>query len=378
MFGTWTQSTAQGYLIFELTRSPANLGFVTFANGVPSWLFMLYAGIIADRRSPRAVVIGAQTLMMVSAFVLAALTFTGVVRPWHIMITAFLTGIGNAFDAPARQAMVPRLVDKDVITNAVALNSTLFNTAAIVGPALGGILYAIAGPGWCFLLNGLSFFAVIGALMAMRGVKAGRKPKRRVTVELREGFAYIGRQPLVRTLIFFIAWVSLAGLSYATLFPAWGVDVLHGDSRVVGYLQSARGMGALLGGVLVALMGNVRRRGIRLIAGAVVFPIAMWIFAGTTTLAGSILSLILVGGSSMLMMNLAMAMMQTTVDDDVRGRVMSVYTLAFFGMMPFGGLLAGWLAELLNAEYAIRILAVLFVVAAGTLFVRHRREMMSA
>jgi MFS family permease len=377
LFGTWMQSTAQGYLIYDLTRSPAQLGLVAFFAGVPSWIFMLYAGVVADRLPQRRVLIGAQITMMLSALILSTLVFTGLVQPWHIWCLAFLTGIGNAFDAPSRQAFVPKLVPREDLTNAVAMNSTMFNTASVVGPALGGLVYAAWGPGWCFLLNAFSFLAIIGALASMRGLKHVTKDSHPAWEELLEGFRYIAGEPLVKTLILFIAMMSLVGLSYATMFPAWAVSVLHGDARVVGYLQSSRGLGALGGALFVAALGRIRCRGALLMGGAAVFPLTLWLFSTTTSVPEAVVALLLAGASSMVAMNLAMAMMQTTIKDSLRGRVMAVYTLSFFGMMPLGGLLVGYLAECFGERRAIVFLALTFALATGSLLFRNRAPLMS-
>jgi len=168
LFGTWMQSTAQGFLVFQLTHSPAYLGYVGFAAGLPSWLFMLYAGVIADRMSRRTLLVITQTCMMVLAFIIAGLTFLGLVQPWHILVLALILGVANAFDAPARMAFVLEMVEREDLTNAIALNSAMFNSALVVGPAVAGITYAAFGPAWCFTINGFSFIAVIAALLAMR------------------------------------------------------------------------------------------------------------------------------------------------------------------------------------------------------------------
>ncbi|MES0359783.1 MAG: MFS transporter, partial [Anaerolineales bacterium] len=222
LFGTWMQRTAQGYLIYELTKSPVYLGYVGFAYGIPSWIFMLYGGVIADRVSRQKVLLGTQISMMILAFILAGLAFTGVVQPWQIIILAFLLGCANAFDAPARQAFVTDLVERNDLTNAIALNSSMINMATVLGPAIAGLTYAAFGPAWCFMINGLSFIAVILALSLMK-LPPFQSISRQVSIstEVKQGFAYVATKPIIRTIILNLGILSLAGLGFVTLLPVW-------------------------------------------------------------------------------------------------------------------------------------------------------------
>ncbi|MDP2994787.1 MAG: MFS transporter, partial [Anaerolineales bacterium] len=222
LVGTWMQSTAQGYLIYQLTGSPAYLGLVGFVGGLPAWLFTLYGGVVADRISRRNMMVITQTAMLVLAFILAALTFTNAVQPWHIIVLAFLLGVANAFDAPARVAFVTELVSREDMTNAIALNSTMFNIATVVGPSVAGLTYAAFGPAWCFTLNGISFIAVIVALLFMR-IKPIVQPSRRATVlaDLKEGLRYVFSHSLILSLIGSVGLVSIFGIGMLTLLPAW-------------------------------------------------------------------------------------------------------------------------------------------------------------
>ncbi|MGB9673964.1 MAG: MFS transporter, partial [Anaerolineales bacterium] len=244
LMGTWMQSTAQGFLVFQLTNSPVYLGYVGFASGVPAWLFTLYGGFIADRMQRRTLLIITQTSMMILAFILALLTFLGIVQPWHIIALAFLLGVANAFDAPARQAFVLEMVPREDLTNAVALNATMFNTGTAFGPAIAGITYAAFGPAWCFTINGISFLAVIGALAMMRLKPMPLdKSQKSVFQGIREGYRFVRTSVIVRTLILYLAAVSLFGMGFATLMPDWAVKILGGDATTNGLLQSARGVG---------------------------------------------------------------------------------------------------------------------------------------
>lgn len=346
LFGTWMQMTAQGFLVYELTRSPAYLGIVGFASGLPAWLFMLFAGVVADRVPRRGLMMVTQSAMMILAFVLSGLTFLHLVQPWHIIILTFLLGTANAFDAPARLAFVSELVDREDMTNAIAMNGTIFNAGAAVGPAAAGITYALAGPAWCFALNGLSFIAVIVALFLMKlkpfVPKASGGSR---LAELKEGDLYALSQPVIRAILILAASIQSFAVSLVTLFPAWSVRMLHGDAATNGMLQSARGIGALAGALGIAALGRFRYKGKLLTFGTFAFPLFMFLFAFVRWLPLSLVLLVGIGGAFILVLNLANATVQSTVPDALRGRVMSVYSLVFFGFMPLGALMMGTIAE---------------------------------
>lgn len=370
LFGTWMQATAQGYLVYQLTGSPAYLGVVGFASGVPSWLFSLYGGVVADRVPRRTLLIITQTVMMALAFALAGLVFAGAVEAWHIAALAFALGVANAFDAPARLAFVRELVDREDMTNAIALNATMFNMGSFAGPAVAGLTYALIGPAWCFSLNGLSFLGVIGALALMR--MAPRPPaqaRRSVWQELAEGLRYIKATPAVRTLILLAGATGLFGISFATLFPVWATDILGGDAATNGLLQAARGLGALISALAIASLGRFTFKGKLLTVGTFVFPLLLIVFALIRWLPLALIVLVGTGMAVILIMNLANALVQTLVPDALRGRVMAVYSMTFFGAMPLGALWAGWLAELAGAPLAMLSGAVAGLVVAALIWV---------
>ncbi len=371
LVGTWTQTTAQGYLVFELTHSPVYLGYVGFAAGVPSWLFMLYGGVIADRIPRRRLLVFTQTAMMILALGLAALTFLRLVQPWHIMVLALGLGIANAFDAPARQSFVLEMVDRDDLPNAIALNSSMFNLATVVGPAIGGVVYALVGPAWCFTFNGLTFLGVIAALLLMR-IKplAARANNNAALADLREGLRYVAANPAIRTLIAVVAMISLFGMAYMTLIPAWAVTVLGGNETTNGWLQSARGLGALGGAMMIAMLGRINFKGKLLTTGLFVFPGMLLVFATMRWLPFSLLALVGVGWGFMILFNMANTLIQTLVSDELRGRVVSVYTLSFFGLAPLGALLAGWAAETIGEPLTIILSALISLAFAAFLWVR--------
>ncbi len=368
LVGTWMQITAQGYLVYELTRSPAYLGYVGFAGGIPSWVFMMYGGVISDRMSRRTLMIVTQTSMMLLAFVLAALTFAGTVQAWHIIVLAFLLGVANAFDAPARQAFVLEMVERKDMVNAIALNSMMFNAATAVGPAIAGIAYALVGPAWCFTINGLSFLAVIAALLLMKLKPiVKREHKASAVQELHEGLTYVAHHTIIRALILIALFVSLFALGYSTLLPAWAVSILGGNATTAGLLQSMRGIGSLIGALMIAALGRVNFKGRLLTLGTFLFPLLLLVFAAVKWVPLSLLVILGVGLGSMIVFNMLNVLIQTLVNDDLRGRVMGIYTLAFFGSGPIGALLAGSLANAAGEPFTI-VLGALITLAFATYF----------
>ena len=293
---------------------------------------------------------------MLLAFALSALTFFHVVAPWHIVVLAFLLGVVNSFDAPARQSFVLEMVGRPVLTNAIALNSTMFNIATAIGPAVGGLTYALFGPGWCFAINGLSFVAVIGALLAMR-LAPWTPPERRGSAfgDIRTGLRAVAGDRRILAIICLCAGVSLFGMSFTTLIPAWAVQILHGDASVNGLLQSARGIGALGAALWIAAIAHRRRKGKAITIASVLFPVMLFLFSLTRSLPFSLLALCAVGATNITVNNLSNAFVQTLTADAVRGRVMAVYMLAFFGFMPIGALLAGTLATRIGVPTTIML-----------------------
>lgn len=371
LVGTWMQSTAQGYLVYQLTQSPAFLGYVGFAGGIPSWLFMLYGGVVSDRMSRRTLLVITQTVMMLLAFVLAALVFMRVVEAWHIVLLALLLGIANAFDAPARQAFVLEMVDREDMANAIALNSMMFNSATAVGPAVAGVVYALVGPAWCFTINGISYLAVIAALFKMKLKPfVPRKSKTSPVQDLKEGLRYVSGHTVIRTLTVIALIVSVFGMAYATLIPAWAVKILGGDSTTAGLIQSARGVGSLLGAFLIASLGRFRFKGKLMTIGTFVFPTLLLFFAVTRSVPLSLLILIGVGWGTMIVFNMLNTLIQTLVSDNLRGRVMGIYSLTFFGAMPVGALLTGSVADRIGEPTTVIVSALVALAFAILLYIR--------
>ena len=365
------QSTAQAYLVYELTKSPAYLGYVSFAAGLPTWLFTLYGGVIADRFSRRGMMLVTQSSMMLLAFLLAGLVYTGMIQPWMIIVMAFLLGVANAFDAPARVSFVAELVDRKDLTNGIALNSTMFNSATVVGPAIAGITYAALGPAWCFVINGFSFIAVIIALLLMHLPHIERIPRRvSALADVREGFHYAVNNRVIRILIVSQGVLSMFGLSLMVLLPAWSADVLNGDARTYGMLLSGRGIGALIGALMIASMGSLNVRGKLWTIGNLSMPLVMSVFALARWIPVSMALIIITGWSFMIQVNTSNALVQTQVEDHLRGRVMSIYTLIFFGGMPIGGLIAGKLADRVGEPVTLLINAAILMTFAIFVYLR--------
>ena len=346
LIGTWMQNVSQAWLVYELTNSPFKLGVVAFCAGVPVLIFSLWAGVVADRLPKRRLLLLTQTVMMTLAFILAADVFLGTVLWWHIAVLAFLLGAANAFDGPTRQAFVVEMVGRNELMNAIALNSAMFNTARIVGPALAGIVLAAVGASWCFVLNGVSFLAVIAGLFLMDvkpyvGATATESPLK----QIQEGLSYIWHHPTVRPLITLVAVSNMFALGYMALLPAFAQDVLHAGKVGYGFMSTAIGVGALAGALVLASLGDYQRKGLVLTAGNLLFP-AMVIALSLSRSYHITLGFLVVAGFGFMIQNAtANTLVQTTVPDALRGRVMSVYMMVFLGFFPIGSLIAGAIAE---------------------------------
>jgi len=347
MVGTWMQSVAQGWLVFQLTGSEFALGVISFIGTLPTLFLMLPAGALADRIPRRQVLLVTQTAMMLFAFILAALAATHTLQVWHIGVLAACLGVANSFDAPARQALAVEMVeDRADLMNAIALNATIFNLARVVGPAIGGVTLAAVGAAWCFALNGLSFMAVLVALLMMKLPAMHREVRTdALTLQIAEGLKYVWQTPVVRTATALVAVSSLFGFSYAVLLPAYAVDVLHVGETGLGALNTAIGIGALVGSLIVASMSRFSRKGLVLTAGSIIFPAVLILFAFSRSLWISLATLSVIGVAFVSQNAMGNTLIQIIVPDSLRGRVMAVYTLMFFGTAPFGALQAGAIAQ---------------------------------
>jgi len=352
--GTWMQTVAQSWLVYRLTGSSLLLGTVGFASQIPVFLVAPLGGRLADRHNRQRIVIGTQTASMVLAFLLAALTLSRTVQVWHILVLATSLGVANAFDIPARQAFLVEMVGKDDLMNAIALNSSMFNGARIVGPAIAGILVAMIGEGWCFFANGVSYVAVIAGLMMMRVRRPVRKPPSGSPLtQVLEGFRFVGHTHPIRAILLLLGLTSLVGMPYTVLMPVFADRILHGGARGLGILMSATGVGALLAALTLASRTGVRGLG-RLVAYSCGgFGAALVLFAFSRSFWLSTAVLVPVGFCMMLQMASSNTLIQTMVPDHLRGRVMSVYSMMFMGMAPFGALMGGALADRLGAPLTV-------------------------
>ena len=356
LVGTWMQSVAQSWLIYRLTGSAALLGLIGFAGQIPIFVLAPLGGLLADRLNRHRVLIATQTTMMVLAFALAALTLGGIVREWQIFVLASLLGVVNAFDIPTRQAFLAETVSRDDIVNAIALNSSMLNGARIVGPAIAGLVVAAFGEGWCFLLNAISYLAVIGALLMMH-VEQVPHPGAHVSAweSIIEGFVYSWNTEPVRALLLLLGLVSLMGMPYSVLMPVIASSVLGGGPNAYGVLMAASGVGALAGAALLTLRQNVRGLGRWVAVSAVSFGITLIAFSFSRALWLSTALLVPAGFFMMVEMAASNTLIQSMIPNRLRGRVMSVYSMMFMGMAPMGALVAGALAAPLGAPATVAI-----------------------
>jgi len=357
LVGTWTQRIALSWLVYRLTNSEWLLGVVGFSSQILTFLAAPFAGVLADRTDRRRLLVATQTLAMVQAFILAVLTFTGTVQVSHIIVLSVLLGVVNAFDIPIRQSFVVEMLESRAdLPNAIALNSSLVNGAKLVGPSMAGILIAMVGEGTCFLINGLSFVAVIAALLAMKVKPIDLQAQgRHVLHHLKEGLVYTFGFAPIRGILLLLAMVSLLGMSYTVLLPVFARDLLHGGPRTLGFLLAANGCGALGGAVFLASRSTVRGLGRVIAFASALFGAALIAFSFSKDIWLSLALMSVTGFGGMVQMAASNTLIQTIVDDDKRGRVMSFYTMAFMGMGPFGSLLAGGLASHLGSPAAILI-----------------------
>lgn len=359
---------ASVWLVYDLTSSALMLGVVGFASQIPNFLLTPFGGIFADRFPRRQILIATQILAMVQSLTLAALALTNVIEIWHIIGLSLFQGIISAVDAPARQVFVTELVDRQQdLPNAIAINSTMFNGARLVGPAIGGLLIARVGSGYCFLIDGLSYIAVIMALLAMRF-----KPKRipvsdgNPLQKIQEGFEYAFGCPPIRAILLLAALVSLMGMQYTVLVPVVADKILNGNAQTLGFLMAASGIGAVSGGIYLITRTTVIGLGKIIILGPAILGMGLITFGLSRFLPLSLLAMSAIGLGTILQIAAGNTVLQTIVADDKRGRVMSLYTMSFLGIVPFGNLLGGSLADRLGVTPTLTIAGIACLL--GSLF----------
>ena len=356
LIGTWMQSVALGWLVLEITNSPFAVGLTQAFRSLGVLVFTVYAGVIVDRVDKRRLIVWTQGLQMLEALALAALVWTGRVTTSQVMALALLFGIVNAFDIPARQAFVAELVGKADLMNAIALNSSMFNAARIVGPAIAGVVIGVAGVGMCFLLNGVSYVAVIAGLLAMRLPPFMTRARTISAWEgVRQAVAFVRGDARVWVLVVLVAVFSVLGFPFIVLMPVVARDVLHTDARGYGLLMAAVGVGAMLGALGLALAGPRVRKGAALLAGGAAFGVLLVLFTGVRSVGVALALLALAGCAMIVTTALANTVLQTLVPDELRGRVMAFYAFVFVGMAPFGAFQAGLVAEHTSAPVAIAL-----------------------
>ncbi len=366
--GTWMQNVAQSWLVYRLTESAWLLGLVGFAGQVPVFLLAPLGGVLADRHSRHRIVVLTQTIAMIQALLLAALTLSHMVTVNWVLGLALMLGTVNAFDMPTRQSFVPELVPKEDLMNAIALNSSMINGARIVGPALAGILVASIGEGLCFLLNGVSYIVVIIGLLSIRtGNSKVERPRGSALSNLKEGFDYVRRTRPVRALLLLIALVSICGLPYIVLMPIFAAQVLGAGARGLGILMGAAGVGALSGALTLAARRKVEGLGRVVALSVMVFGSLVFLFSLSRNLILSALMLVPIGFSVMLQMSASNTLLQTMVSDRMRGRVMSFFSMSLMGMAPFGSLFAGAVADRIGAPETVAAGGIICLVG-GLLF----------
>ncbi len=356
LIGTWVQVVAQSWLMFQLTNSVFLLGLVGFLSSIPIFLLSLFAGVLADRMNKKNILLFTQNAFMLLAFLLALLTQMKLITPAQIMLLALLNGIVMAFDAPARQAVIADLVGKEHLLNAIALNSAAFNSARIIGPALAGILIAGIGMSGCFYINGVSFLAVIIALLL---ININNGPKRNtgnfLLKDLSDGLRFIKDNRIILILISMVGITSLFGISYVILMPVFANDVLNVGVKGLGSLMSSAGFGALIAALVLARLGDFKYKGKLLISSSIIFSISLVLFSLSKTYFISLITLILIGAASVTATGLINTLLQTLVPDEFRGRAMSAFMLTFAGFMPFGNLLAGTLSHIWGVSITVLI-----------------------
>ncbi len=356
LIGTWMQTVAQSWLVYRMTGSSLLLGTVAFASQFPIFVFAPVGGLVADRWNRQKVVIGTQTASMILAFILAAMTLTHHLTVWEIVVLAALLGVVNAIDIPARQAFLIEMVSRENLMNAIALNSSMFNGARIVGPAIAGILVATIGEGWCFFANAVSYIAVIIGLFMMRIEKpAERENEQSALDNLVEGFRFARGTAPIWALLLLIGLASLVGMPFAVLMPIFADHVLHGGAQALGWLMGATGVGALFGALTLATRRGVRglARWVAVSAGA--FGASLIIFGYSRWYWVSLVILVPTGYAMMLQLACTNTLIQAMAPDRLRGRLMALYTMMMAGMAPFGALFAGALANKWGAQFTVAL-----------------------
>lgn len=365
---------AMSWLVYRLTGSALLLGVVGFSSQIPVFLLVSFAGVFVDRHNRQKILVFTQSLAMVQAFVLAALVLTNTITVWVVIVLSVSLGLINAFDMPSRQAFVLDIVEyREDLSNAIALNSSLFNGARLIGPAIGGILIAAFGEGICFAINGVTYLAVIFCLLAMKlNPPKILKKETRIVADLREGFSYAYGYKPIRYLLLLIAIVSIVGMPYTVLMPIFAAEILPGGADTLGFLMAASGTGALIGTLYLASRKSVIGLGRIVGIAAGIFGTGLICFSLSRLLTLSIILMAVTGFGMIVQMASSNTILQTIVDDDKRGRIMSLYAMSFAGIAPFGSLLAGAVAHGIGAPNTLIIGGAFCIIASIFFFMKFR------
>jgi MFS family permease len=376
LIGTWMQRIALPWLVYHTTGSVFLLGVVSFAGQIPTFILAPIAGVLTDRWNRYYVLIVSQIVAMLQAFVLTWLFYSGKIETWHIVVLSAVIGVFNAFDVPSRQAFVVDLVEKkEDLGNAIALNSLMFNGARLIGPSVAGVLLASAGEGICFLTNGISYLFVIASLLFMKvPLRSKLTSNNRISIEMKEGFVYVFGFAPIKQLILLLGLVSLMVMPYSVLMPVFAKEILHGGSNTYGFLMGAAGFGALLGGLYLASRQTILQLGRLVPFAAAISGIGLIAFSLSRYFLFSMFMMVVAGLGMMLHTAASNTILQTIVDEDKRGRVMSIYTMAIMGTAPFGSLMAGGLAKVIGAPNTILAGGVACIIG-GILFYRKLPEL---
>jgi MFS family permease len=369
--GTWMQSIAQGWVVYQIGHSEMTLGLVAFASAIPVLLISPWAGVIVERVSRRNLLLITQSGAMLLALILAGLTFVNIVQEWHVIVLAALLGVVNAFDAPARQTLAPEIVGKEDLPNAIALISMMFHSARVIGPAIAGFVLAAVGAAWCFTLNGLSYIAVlIGLGMMVLPPTPKIEHSGSPLQQMSDGLQYTLNHRLISALILLSLVFSVFGTSYATLLPAFVETVLHQGAAAFGWVNAAIGLGAVSGALLLANRFGHGQRGKLLIVANLAFPLILIAFAFTPSFALCLLLALGLGMGFILQYTTMNMLLQTLVGDDFRGRVMGFFTITFLGFAPFGNLMIGFLGEKLPLGIVMTLFAICSLIFSGFILLK--------
>lgn len=368
--GTWMERTAVSWVVYEMTQSTFMLGLTVFASQFPSFIFSLFGGIVADRYNRHRVVMITQIASMIQASILAIVVLLGHAQVWQILGLITTLGIINAFDVPARQTLVHQLVeDPEDLSNAVALNSSIVNIARLAGPALAGIVLSSLGAGICFSLNALSYLAVIISLLFLKLQPQEKKPKKQSNFsEIKEGFSYMKSHPHLAPLTIYIGIISLLVLPFNTLLPEFAKQVFHGDAQTFGYISSCIGSGALVGTIFLASMRGNSRKGPVLLVNAAILGVSLILFSQVQDLYFALPIAVVAGFTALTQSTICLTIIQTRAAPEMRGRMISLFAMSLFGMLPLGGLIIGWVSNQIGSSLTVLIQGIISIIIALAFF----------